>query len=443
MMRRTPPKLSRTNSRDGLGRRIISRERLQAVSGDFGNAIRLMPSAAVAPRTAAELRQLVSHCAENKVRVVARGAGHSTEGQSQTDGGVLVLTHKLQEIRIQKGTVTVGAGVRWATVVRRLAEQNLRVPVLPDYLDLSVGGTLSVGGVGKGSHVHGLQIDNVVGLEVVTGHGRLVRCSRTKNAELFKAVLGGVGMFGIITRATLRTIPATRFVHIAHQTFEDWKKFAEQLKRASLNPNYYSVAGHRLPDGTLLLEITMESDTKDIEQSTLVDALGLEPSYGVERYVDFVSANATRETKVVADRYPSWLSMMVPGNAFDSFVRANQRLLRSSWCVVIPILKRRSSVVSLFQPAAGAVGSMAFGVLFMRTAKSLAELRKYRAANSRCVERLYPAGGRRYLGDGLPTGPSEWARHLGPRSTKVASLKAKVDPNGILGPTSSGPTAGK
>jgi FAD/FMN-containing dehydrogenase len=78
--------------------------------------------------------------------------------------------------------------------------------VLTDYLELSVGGTLSAGGIGGATHRHGRQVDHVRSLEVLTPDGRIV--IRGPGDELFDRVRGGAGRPGIIPRATLPLVPA-------------------------------------------------------------------------------------------------------------------------------------------------------------------------------------------------------------------------------------------
>jgi FAD/FMN-containing dehydrogenase len=62
-------------------------------------------------------------------------------------------------------------------------EKNLTPPVMPDAMMLTVGGTLSVGGIGETSYRYGAQVDNVVELDVVTGAGELVTCSPERNSD--------------------------------------------------------------------------------------------------------------------------------------------------------------------------------------------------------------------------------------------------------------------
>ena len=134
---------------------------------------------------------------------------HSNYGQSQVEAGVVIDMKPLNSIfEVTSEHVEVAAGAHWSTVLDTALLQGRTPPVLNDYMHLSVGGTLSVGGIGGTSLHFGTQIDNVLAVEVVTGKGDLVRCSRNENRELFDAVLGGAGQCGIIVRAKMRLVPA-------------------------------------------------------------------------------------------------------------------------------------------------------------------------------------------------------------------------------------------
>ena len=85
---------------------------------------------------------------------------------------------------------------------------GLMPPVLPDYIGQTVGGTLSVGGIGAMSFYAGAQIDHVLSLRAVTGDGRIVDCSEHRRRDLFEALLAGQGQVGVIVEATLRLVPA-------------------------------------------------------------------------------------------------------------------------------------------------------------------------------------------------------------------------------------------
>ncbi len=90
------------------------------------------------------------------------GRGHTTYGRAQVEG-IVVDSTKLTGIQFNSGgRVVVGAGVLWADVVREAFTRGLTPPILTDYLGLSVGGTLALGGIGGQVSKVGAQVDNVL-----------------------------------------------------------------------------------------------------------------------------------------------------------------------------------------------------------------------------------------------------------------------------------------
>lgn len=92
--------------------------------------------------------------------------------------------------------VEVEAGMLWSTLLQTTLAHGLTPPVLPDYLHLSIGGVLSVGGIGGTSYRYGAVVDHVLEMQVVTGAGKLETCSPTHQRELFENVLAGLGQCG-------------------------------------------------------------------------------------------------------------------------------------------------------------------------------------------------------------------------------------------------------
>jgi FAD/FMN-containing dehydrogenase len=131
-------------------------------------------------------------------------------GQAQSDGGIVCDLSALDQVgEIGADRVTVGAGARWSTVLTATTAAGLSPPVLTDYLELTVGGTLSAGGIGGASHLHGPQCDHVLEADVIdTATGDLVTCSPRRSPDRFFAAIAGNGRGGIITQATLPLIPA-------------------------------------------------------------------------------------------------------------------------------------------------------------------------------------------------------------------------------------------
>ncbi|MEV8513809.1 FAD-binding protein [Dactylosporangium sp. NPDC051484] len=224
---------------------------LAGASTDFGNRVRRRPLAVLRPRTAADVAAIVRFGRECGVPVVARGSGHSVEGQAQVRDGIVVDMGSLAEIHDSgPDRISADAGARWSAVVAATLPKGLAPPVLPDYLELSVGGTLSVGGVGGASHRYGSQADNVLDLDVVTPLGELLTCSPTRDAALFDAVRATQGRYGIITRATMALAPAQRTARRHLLSYHDLGAFLADQRRLIGDRRFDHVLGHARPGPT-------------------------------------------------------------------------------------------------------------------------------------------------------------------------------------------------
>lgn len=157
------------------------------------------------------LRRPVRSAAERGRPFAAQGQRHSVFGRAQVRDGVVADMGRLRTVHaVEPDRVVVDAGATLREVLAATLPQGLAPPGLPDYLDLSVGGTLVVGGVGSAISRVGVLTDNVLELRVVTGRGERLTCSPTSNPRLFDAVRAGLGQVAVVTRATLRLVPAPR-----------------------------------------------------------------------------------------------------------------------------------------------------------------------------------------------------------------------------------------
>ncbi|MFI9509035.1 FAD-binding protein [Nocardia sp. NPDC052566] len=176
---------------------------------DFGGVALRTPRLVVRPSSAAEIAAVVRSAAtEDAVEMVARGCGHSSRGESLTDGIALDMRGMTAVHRVSEDSVTVDAGATWREVLDAALPNRLMPPVLTDYLDLTVGGTLSAAGIGGASHIFGTQAANVIELEAVTPEGEIVNCSPSHRRHLFDSLRAGMGRHGVIATATLRLIAA-------------------------------------------------------------------------------------------------------------------------------------------------------------------------------------------------------------------------------------------
>lgn len=171
---------------------------------DHGGLIVREPSAVHAPSSVEELAACIRQLRTDRTPWIARGAGHSSGGQSLIHGGAVVEMAKLSAIVADDGpTITVQAGIRWRDVMTKLVRTARRPTVVTGEMTTTVGGTLSVGGVGETSHFEGLQIDGVRALTIVTPDGEVHRVGA--DDELARFVLAGHGQLGVIAEATLAT----------------------------------------------------------------------------------------------------------------------------------------------------------------------------------------------------------------------------------------------
>jgi FAD/FMN-containing dehydrogenase len=144
--------------------------------------------------------------------MAARGTAHAVFGQALVQAGLVVEMRALNMVHeIAADHADVDAGVLWKDLFARAVAQGVTFPIFTGYTAMTVGGKLSVGGVGI-SPRDGVQVEWVRQLQVVTGTGAIVWCSPTTHADLFHGVLAGVGQLGIITRAVLELRPAPQRV---------------------------------------------------------------------------------------------------------------------------------------------------------------------------------------------------------------------------------------
>ena len=191
---------------------------------DFGRLIQAKPLGVARPASVAEVAAVVKWARSSKVPLVTRGKGHSQSGLSLAADAVVLDLAGLASIGkpdAAAGSIEVGGGAQWRDIVAASLPAGLVPPVLTNNLGVSVGGTLSVAGLGIASFREGCQGDNVLEMEVVTGAGEVVVCSATKERELFDAVRSGLGLCGVITRATLRLVPAKPKVRTWYLLYDD------------------------------------------------------------------------------------------------------------------------------------------------------------------------------------------------------------------------------
>ncbi|CAN4094490.1 unnamed protein product [Withania somnifera] len=213
---------------------------IKASSKDFGKIVQnIFPAAVLYPSNINYIIALIqfSYGLSAPFHVAPRGHGHSIRGQAMAQNGVIVEMNSLNNngdsrIRVFKDSKLgfygdVGGEQLWIDVLHHTLEYGLAPVSWTDYLYLTVGGTLSNAGISGQTFRYGPQISNVHEMDVITGKGELVTCSKDRNSELFYAVLGGLGQFGIITRARIVLAKAPTRVKWVRLLYDDFSKFTK------------------------------------------------------------------------------------------------------------------------------------------------------------------------------------------------------------------------
>src|SRR4051812_19481613 len=169
------------------------------------------PAIIVRPEAPDEVGRVVRYAAKRNLPLSVRSGGHGAAAFANPDGLVLDLS-QLDEIDVHAdGTVRIGGGASWGAVADRLQEEGLAL-TSGDTRSVGVGGLTLGGGIGWMVRGHGLALDSLASAEVVLASGETVTASETENSDLFWAIRGGGGNFGVVTAFTFRAHPLDRVV---------------------------------------------------------------------------------------------------------------------------------------------------------------------------------------------------------------------------------------
>ena len=148
----------------------------------------------------ADVQTAVNFAREHELLLAVRGGGHNGAGLGSCDGGLVIDLSMMKGIHVDRttSTVRVEGGCTWGDVDHATYPYGLAIPT--GFLSTTgVGGLTLGGGLGYLSRRYGLTIDNLLGVDMVLADGRIVSASALENADLFWAVRGGGGNFGVVT----------------------------------------------------------------------------------------------------------------------------------------------------------------------------------------------------------------------------------------------------
>ena len=163
------------------------------------------PAAIVRPADAAEVAQVVGLARDTGLELAVRSGGHSLAGHSVADGGIVLDLSQLTALEVDRERRSAWAqtGLTAGAYTKAVGADGL-VTGFGDTGSVGIGGLTLGGGVGYLVRRHGLTIDNLLAAEVVTADGRVLQVDHERHPDLFWAIRGGGGNFGVATRLRFR-----------------------------------------------------------------------------------------------------------------------------------------------------------------------------------------------------------------------------------------------
>jgi FAD/FMN-containing dehydrogenase len=413
------------------------------LGSNFGRHAAGVPVGVVQPATTSDVIKTVLWAREQGCALSARGQAHSTYTQTTVQDGILVDMRSLSSVLECTATdVWVQAGASWSEVLATTLPSGHVPPTLTDYQKLSVGGTLSVGGIGGETYRNGAQVDHVIELEVATGLGDLVRCSATEHPDLFDACRAGLGQFGIITSARLRLVPVGSYVTTVLLELPNLDGFLDQMDLIADQGTFHHLYGNitRRSIGGWLFQIVASSygqssgavappDLRNVMSVKTTQASFLDFSGRIQAYLEQMHANGSW---IMA--HP-WLDLFVPRSAAASIIGRELSQLEgerfgSADVLVYPLRRHVCSAPTLRLPTEEKF--FLFDVLRNVPPAEHAS-RNFLGVNRTAYEQCVHQGGTLYPIGSMPMQAADWRRHFGDQFESLAAVKRRFDPDGILG----------
>lgn len=421
------------------GRLLFDPVTCNAYAQDYGQIVHKPPIAVLKPGSVRDIARVVEFARKKNLQIAVRGHGHQPFGQAQVGNGIVIDMTSLQTVHsVSEDAIDVDAGADWRSVVVNALGYGVTPPVLLNYLGLTVGGTLSVGGVGLATFRKGMQVDQVTQVEVVTGTGDVVVCSTTEHRDLFEAVLAGQGQCGIITRAVLRAerapaqvreymlpYPGLSALIQAGERVRDDGRFdgvvalivpSEQGWSYILSAMRYFTPPDHLDDGVLLAGLDFIQGAEKTSSADYLEYLDVKPP------LDYQQSHAD-------------LGIFLPQSAAKSFIGA-----------MLPRLTPQdlgtATAMRLFFLRAAPLGRPLVRLPQEETLNYLAVLRtetndsdvleRMLSGNRTLLQGCRDIGGTLYPFAAVEMAQADWEQHYGPRFPALLDAKRRYDPQRVF-----------
>jgi FAD/FMN-containing dehydrogenase len=434
------------------GQIFLDQSSRRAAAKDFGGIVSLCPAAVLKPRALSDITKVIRFCRDQRISVAMRGRGHSTYGQAQAKDGLIIESGELNEVlELADGYIVVDAGTCWRDVLMTSLLSGQAPPVLTDFLGLSIGGTLSIGGFGGTSSRYGSQADNVLELDVVLTSGKAQTCSPEQNHELFETVLCGLGQCGLIVRAKLALISAPTRVRRYKLYYGQLSDLMEDQARLVETARFDYVEGQIYASPSGGFGYLLEACTFLGREANWIDDLELTRDLKHNRSLNRITELSYLEFAERLDPPIShfrstgewhyahaWLSVLLPSSQARSYVEYVLRSLSpdeigfsSRVILLYPLRKDRLKRRMLQVPDSKII--FQFSIL-RATPQTSPDIQHHIASNRAFYEMAQASGGKAYPIGAIPFTKPDWMAQFGETWEELCTLKRRYDPRCILTP---------
>lgn len=222
---------------------------LQQRGGTINDASCLNPTmieGIVKVKSEEDIQRALRVANENNLKVSIAGARHSMGGQAFVDNGLVLDITRLNRMTLDKEnkTLTVGSGATWKDVQAFLHPQGFAVKAMQSIDILTVGGTLGANAHGI-DHKTGAIASTIKSLRVIMADGSIQRVSRSENPELFRTIIGGYGLFGVIVDAEIEVTENRMYTR--QQEVINYKDFPRIFSEINADDHYKLLYAHLSP----------------------------------------------------------------------------------------------------------------------------------------------------------------------------------------------------
>lgn len=266
--------------------------------------------ALLTPRRQDELAQAIGRATRDKIAISVSGCRHSMGGQQFATDSICIDTRELANVVAfdrERGLIEADAGIQWPRLIDTYLEAQ-RESAHPWGIaqkqtgadTFTLGGSLSSNVHGRGLAMKPL-ISNVESFTLINAEGKTVHCSREENAELFRAAIGGYGLFGFISRVTLRLVPRRKLRRVVEVIHVDAaaRRFEERIASGFLYGDFQFSIDEKSPDFLRIgvfscyepiaddAEITTVKDLGNADWLDLLSLAYTDRAKAFERYADY------------------------------------------------------------------------------------------------------------------------------------------------------------